>query len=51
MSFAANAAIAAALTALPRRRGDRVQIVLASTAFGLLTVPLWLRIGFAWLGL
>ena len=35
-------------------RGDTgiaVQIVLASTALGLLTIPLWLRIGFAWLGL
>ena len=35
-------------------RGDTgiaVQIVLASTAFGLLTIPLWLRIGFSWLGL
>ena len=35
-------------------RGDTgiaVQIVLASTALGLLTIPLWLRIGFSWLGL
>lgn len=35
-------------------RGDTgiaVQIVLASTALGLLTIPLWLRIGFAWLWL
>jgi len=31
--------------------GTAVQIVLASTALGLLTIPLWLRIGFAWLGL
>ena len=31
--------------------GTAVQIVLASTAFGLLTIPLWLRVGFAWLGL
>jgi predicted permease len=30
--------------------GTAVQIVLASTAVGLLTIPLWLRIGFAWLG-
>ena len=35
-------------------RGDigmAVQIVLASTVLGLLTIPFWLRIGFAWLGL
>ena len=31
--------------------GTAVQIVLASTALGLLTIPFWLRIGFAWLGL
>ena len=31
-------------------RGD-TEIVLASTALGLLTIPLWLRIGLAWLGL
>jgi hypothetical protein len=31
--------------------GTAVQIVLASTALGLLTIPLWLRVGFAWLGL
>jgi predicted permease len=31
--------------------GTAVQIVLASTALGLLTIPLWLHIGFAWLGL
>lgn len=31
--------------------GTAVQIVLASTALGLLTIPIWLRIGFAWLGL
>ncbi len=31
--------------------GTAVQIVLASTVFGLLTIPFWLRIGFAWLGL
>jgi hypothetical protein len=30
--------------------GTAVQIVIASTALGLLTIPLWLRIGFAWLG-
>jgi len=30
--------------------GTAVQIVLATTALGLLTIPLWLRIGFAWLG-
>lgn len=35
-------------------RGDTgiaVQIVLASTVLGLLTIPFWLHIGFAWLGL
>lgn len=31
--------------------GTAVQIVLASTVLGLLTIPFWLRIGFAWLGL
>ena len=31
--------------------GTAVQIVLASTALGLLTIPFWLRVGFAWLGL
>ena len=31
--------------------GTAVQVVLASTALGLLTIPFWLRIGFAWLGL
>jgi predicted permease len=31
--------------------GTAVQIVLASTVFGLVTIPFWLRIGFAWLGL
>jgi predicted permease len=31
--------------------GTAVQVVLASTAFGLLTIPFWLRIGFSWLGL
>ena len=31
--------------------GTAVQIVLASTVLGLLTIPLWLHIGFAWLGL
>ena len=31
--------------------GTAVQITLASTLLGLLTIPLWLRIGFAWLGL
>lgn len=40
---------------LPRHfRGDigtAIQIVLASTALWLLTIPLWLKIGFAWLGL
>ncbi len=30
--------------------GTAVRIVLASTVVGLLTIPLWLRIGFAWLG-
>jgi predicted Na+-dependent transporter len=28
-----------------------VRIVLASTLLGLLTIPLWLRVGFAFVGL
>jgi predicted permease len=28
-----------------------VQIVLGTTALGILTIPLWLRVGLAWTGL